>query len=189
MFSNYTVILDSCVLYPAQLRDLLLSLAGTGLFRARWTDQIHEEWIEAVLKNNPSVTREKLERTRSLMDQAVPDCLVTGYESMVDGLRLPDANDRHVLAAAIRSGADAIITANLKHFPAEILEKLGMEALHPDDFVVYQVDLQPELAVGAIAEQRARLRRPPKSAEEFLISLEPFVPRTVARLRGQMDRL
>jgi hypothetical protein len=98
--SGFTAIFDACVLYPAPLRDLLLSLAQTELFRARWTNDIHEEWIRSVLKDRPDLAP-NLQRTRELMDTAVPDCLVTGYQSLIDSLKLPDPQDRHVLAAAI----------------------------------------------------------------------------------------
>lgn len=100
--ANFAAVYDACVLYPAPLRDLLLRLALTDLFRARWTDRIHEEWIRSVLENRPDLKPEQLERTRQLMNQAVPDCLVTGYEGLIDQLELPDPDDRHILAAAIR---------------------------------------------------------------------------------------
>ena len=75
--TNFTAIFDACVLYPAPLRDFLLRLAMTELFRARWTDRIHEEWMRSVLNNRKDLSAEQLERTRQLMDRAVPDCLVT----------------------------------------------------------------------------------------------------------------
>lgn len=80
MASNFVAVFDACVLYPAPIRDLLLRLAVTGLFRARWSERIHDEWIQAVLRNRQDLKREQLDRTRELMDQAVPDCLVSGYE-------------------------------------------------------------------------------------------------------------
>lgn len=93
---------DANVLYPSELRNLLMHLALTGLFRARWSAAVHEEWISSLLANRPDLTREKLERTRRLMDQHAGDALVTGYEHLISGLQLPDPNDRHVVAAAIR---------------------------------------------------------------------------------------
>ena len=92
------VLYDACVLYPAPLRDLLMRLALTDLFQARWTDQIHDEWTRNVLANRPELTAESLARCRRLMDEHVPDCLVTGYESLIPTLSLPDPDDRHVLA-------------------------------------------------------------------------------------------
>src|SRR5438045_1156639 len=130
-----TVILDACVLYPAPLRDLLLWLAVTGLYRPRWTEMIHQEWMENLLKARPDLLRDRLERTRDLMNQAVPDCLVLGHEGLINGLSLPDPHDRHVLAAAIHGGAEGIVTYNLADFPATALTAHGILAQHPDDFI------------------------------------------------------
>lgn len=188
MFSNYTALFDSCVLYPAQLRDVLLTLAGTGLFRARWTDAIHEEWMAAVAART-GVDRSRLERTRALMDRAVPGCLVTGYEGLIGSLTLPDPNDRHVLAAAIVARADVIVTQNLKDFPEERLRTYDIEVQHPDDFVFYQLDLQADVVLGALHAQRRRLKNPPVSGAQFLDALEKFLPLTVGVLRDRMDRL
>ena len=87
--SSFTVLYDSCVLYPAPLRDLLMQLALTDLFRAKWTDAIHEEWMRNVAADRPDLSRAQLERTRDLMNANVRDCLVTGFEPLVDAL--PDA--------------------------------------------------------------------------------------------------
>lgn len=107
---------DACVLYPAPLRDLRMHLALSDLFPAKWTNDIHNEWIGDVLKDRPDLTLQRLERTRTLMNSHVRDCLVTNYEELIPALTLPDPNDRHVLAAAIRSGSDVIVTYNLKDF-------------------------------------------------------------------------
>ncbi len=131
---------DANILYPAPLRDLFIRLAQAGLVRARWTETIHDEWIRNVLKNNPSLSAERLARTRSLMNEAVRDCLVTGYEELIASLSLPDPDDRHVLAAAIRAGADVIVTYNLTDFPADTLARFDIEAQHPDDFLVCLLD-------------------------------------------------
>ena len=98
---SFTAVYDACVLYPAQLRDFLMRLALTGLFRARWTDDIHAEWMTSLLDNRPDLTREQLERTRNLMDANVLDCKVEDYQLLIPSLNLPDPNDRHVLAAAL----------------------------------------------------------------------------------------
>lgn len=119
--ANFVAVYDACVLYPAPLRDLLVRLALTGLFRAKWSSQIHDEWTRSALKSRPDLSLDRLQRTRDLMDRAVPDCLVTGHEGLIEQLKLPDPNDRHVLAAAIRSQAGVIVTFNLKDFPTEAL--------------------------------------------------------------------
>ena len=105
--NRFTVVYDACVLYPAPLRDLLMRLALTDLYRARWSDQIYQEWMTAVLRNRPDLSREQLERTRSLMNAHVRDALVNGHQPLIPALELPDPDDRHVLAAAIKCGADA----------------------------------------------------------------------------------
>ena len=99
--ASFTAFYDADVLYGSQLRNLMMHLAMTGLFRARWSDAVHEEWMTRLLENRPDLTREKLERTRMLMDKHAEDALVTGYEDLIEGLRLPDPDDRHVLAAAM----------------------------------------------------------------------------------------
>jgi hypothetical protein len=138
-----TAVYDANILYPAPLRDLFIRLAQAGLVRARWTETIHDEWLRNVLKDNLRLSPERLARTRSLMNEAVRDCLITGYEELIDSLALPDPDDRHVLAAAIRAGAGIIVTYNLADFPADTLARFDIEAQHPDDFLVSLLDAAP----------------------------------------------
>ncbi|MBI4579908.1 MAG: PIN domain-containing protein [Planctomycetes bacterium] len=190
MVATFTAIYDASVLYPAPLRDLLLHLALTDLFQARWTQVIHEEWIEALLADRPDLSRERLERTRQLMDASVLDCLVEGYEDLVPGLQLPDPDDRHVLAAAIRVGADVIVTANLKHFPPSSLAAYGIDAQHPDQFVRHLVDLAPGPVCVAVKTHRQSLKTPPKTIAEYLETPQRHsLPETVAALRAFEDLL
>src|SRR3954464_11109127 len=105
------------VLYPAPLRGLLMQLAVADLFQARWTDEIHDEWIRNVLSDRPDIRPESQARCRELMNRHVPDCLVVGYETLIPTLVLPDPDDRHVLAAAIHAQAEVIVTFNLRDFP------------------------------------------------------------------------
>jgi len=170
--ATYTALYDACVLYPAPLRDLLVSLAGTALFRARWTDQIHEEWIRNVVKKNPELTRDKLNSTRDKMNFAVQDSLITGYEPLVEALELPDPDDRHVLAAAIVGRANVIVTFNTRDFPTTVLQPFGIEAQHPDDFVLHQIDLHHPIVCKAVKVMRARMKNPTVSAATLLEILE-----------------
>jgi PIN domain len=105
-------------------------------------------------------------------DKQASDALVTGYEDLIPSLRLPDPNDRHVLAAAIRGRADVIVTMNLKDFPAEVLAPFGLEAQHPDEFALHLFDLAPGRVVAAAQMHRQSLRKPPKTVEEYLDTLE-----------------
>lgn len=185
-----TAVYDANVLYPAPLRDLFIRLAQAGLVRARWTEAIHEEWVRNVLADNPSLSAERLTRTRTLMNEAVRDCLVTGYEDLVESLTLPDPDDRHVLAAAIRANAEVIVTFNLKDFPATALASYNIEAQHPDEFLVSLFDAAPGPVCGAVKRQREGLRNPPKTAEELLATLEnQGLVQTVSRLRQFADLL
>ncbi len=166
--SPFTVIYDACVLYPAPLRDFLMWLALSGRFRARWSAQIHEEWKRNLLKNRSDITPEQLDRTSALMDRAIPDALVTGHDVLVPGLNLPDADDRHVLSAAIRCNASVIVTFNERDFPESALSPFGIEAQHPDEFVENLFDLDPAAVVAAAQRQRAQLKNPAMDTEAYL---------------------
>jgi hypothetical protein len=149
-----------------------MRLALTDLYRARWSDQIHEEWTTAVLRNRSDLSRAQLERTRSLMNAHVRDALVDGYQPLIPALELPDPDDRHVLAAAIKCGADLIVTFNLDDFPDEVLASYGLGACHPDPFLVDQLNLDAERVFMAMRQHRASLKNPAKTVEEYLATLE-----------------
>jgi hypothetical protein len=179
----FIAVYDACVLFPAPLRDFLLRLANTGLFRARWTDLILDECFRNVAAKR-GAKPEALARTRTLMNLAVEDALVTNYEPLIDGLTLPDAGDRHVLAAAIRCGAQVIVTSNLDDFPTDALARYDIEAQHPDEFAIHLIDLDPGAVARVVQEQAADLRRPPRSARDLLTTLaEQGLVRTAAALR------
>lgn len=165
--------LDACVLYPAPVADALISMHVAGLYTAKWTAKIDEEWLNAVLRTRPEI-REGLERRRDAMHAAVPDWEVeaASYEALIPGLALPDANDVHVLAAAIAGRVDCIVTANSRDFPPAVLAVHGLEVIHPDDFLVYQLDLDPIPSLAAFKEMRQRLRNPALDAEAFAAVLE-----------------
>ncbi len=165
-------VLDACVLYPPSLRDLLMRVAVAGAYEPRWTEQIHDEWTRNVLVDNSDVTPAQLDRTRRLMSLAVPKGLVSGSEALVPALSLPDANDRHVLAAAIKANAAVIVTFNLSDFPATTLEAYGIEPLHPDVFLSALFDDDPELFLRAVQTHRASLKSPPKTASDYIQTLK-----------------
>lgn len=161
-----------------------MQLVQTGLFRAKWTDQIHQEWIDNLLENRPQLLRSKLERRRDLMNKHAEACLVTHYEDLIPTLQLPDPDDRHVLAAAIRGRADVIVTNNLSDFPRDTLAKFGIEVQHPDRFFTHLLDLDPTAVCIAAKQHRERLNNPRKTVSEYLETLEAAgLPQTVARLK------
>jgi predicted nucleic acid-binding protein len=165
---NFTGFLDASVLYSAPLRDLLLELAVADLYRAKWSDAVIDEWINALLEDRPDLTRAQLERTRTLMNLHVRDAVVRDYEDLIEVIDLPDKDDRHVLAAAIRGRADLIVTSNLKHFPAHKLVHWGLEAQHPDEFLVHQFHLSQPVFLQAVRRVRLRLKKPSKAVDEYL---------------------
>ncbi|MGE8372738.1 MAG: PIN domain-containing protein [Pseudomonas putida] len=181
--SPFTAIYDANVLYPAPLRDFLMNLALTGIYRARWSAGIHDEWKRNLLLNRPDLTHEHVDRTSSLMDAAVPDALVTDYDSLVEGLDLPDEDDRHVLAAAIKCNASVIVTFNLKDFPKAVLGVFDIEPLHPDDFIADLWDLDKAAVLEAAQRQRISLKNPPHSVQQYLDRLlQQKLPETVKLL-------
>jgi predicted nucleic acid-binding protein len=149
-----------------------MELALTDLFRAKWSSMIHDEWINAVLANRSDLSRADLARTRELMDLNVRDCLVTNFEDLIPAVQLPDPNDRHVLAAAIRGRADVIVTYNLKDFPDKELNKYGIAAQHPDEFLSHLLDLATGTVCAAARVHRQRLKNPPKAVEQYFETLE-----------------
>jgi predicted nucleic acid-binding protein len=166
--SRYTVVLDACVLYPAPVCDALLSLAVQGLYHARWTAQITREFVSNIAKNRPDLTEARLMSRAQKMAAAIPDSQIEGYERFLNVMTLPDPKDNHVVAAAIAGHADAIVTFNLKDFPQKQMASLGIEAQHPDEFIVNQLHLNPIEALKAINTQRQRLVSPPQSALDLI---------------------
>lgn len=150
-----------------------MSLHLAGLYTARWSAHIDNEWMRGVLRTRPEL-KERLMRRRDAMHRAVPDWEVqpASYEALMPCITLPDPDDVHVLATAIAGHADCIVTANLKDFPAEVLDRHWLEVIHPDDFIVFQLDLDTLGALAAFKEMRARLHKPALGPEEFAHTLE-----------------
>lgn len=183
------VVLDACVLFPAPLRDFLMHLALLDVFQARWTDEIHAEWIRNVLEMRPDLTEKQLNRTKDLMNSHVRDCLVENYENLIDNITLPDENDHHVLAAAIQSKAEIILTFNLRDFPNNILEKYNLKAVSPDKLLSELFDSNEDNFNLAFERQLKSLKNPPKTAQELLQMLESQrLEKTVEKLRNYRDK-
>ncbi|MBZ6391857.1 MAG: PIN domain-containing protein [Pantoea dispersa] len=179
----FPVVFDACVLYPSPLRDLLMHLGLTDLCQPKWSDDIQDEWTRNLLANNPEYKEEKLARTVRLMNTALPDANVTNYQPIIDGLNLPDPDDRHVLAVAIKSQSEIIVTANLKDFPAEILSPYGIEAMHPDEFIVDLLDLNASHVFKAVNRARTSMSKPPMNVDDYLDCLfRQQLPLTVIEL-------
>lgn len=168
----FTVIYDACVLYPNTLRDLLIRIAQSGLVHAKWTNKIVDEVFENLRKNRPDLPTGALDRTRKLMTSAVPDWSVSNYEPLIAALDLPDAGDRHVLAAAIRARAQVIVTNNVRDFPESALSCWDVEAKRADDFVVDQLGLNATVVWACVQQIAHSWRNPPSTVGDVLASLE-----------------
>jgi hypothetical protein len=164
----YTAVLDACVLVPVSLADTLLRVAEKGLYRPLWSGRILAEAQGAIEEIRPGTD---VTKRFAGMRQAFSDAMVTGWEALQDGIFLPDPDDRHVVATAIRGGAHGIITANLADFPASALDPLGLESGHPDDFLLDQLDLSPSTILQVIREQAADTRRPPLTRHDLAATL------------------
>ena len=182
----FVALYDANVLYPGSLRDLLVRLGQSGLFQAKWTEQTLDETFVAIARDQPELEG-KLTRTRRLMNEAIADVMVTGYEPLIPSLDLPDPDDRHVLAAAIVCNAQIIVTANLRHFPDAGLERFNIEAQSPDEFVINLIELAPALVVNIMKDQALALTRPKTTFEELLERLRGAgLPRATAAIRQQL---
>lgn len=182
--SHFTAVLDANVLHSQPLTSLLLELAEARLYRPAWSQDIHAEWRRSVLRARPDVDPAALDRRRVAMDSALPDACVSGYAPLIEVLTLPDPDDRHVLAAAVRAKAQVIVTFNECDFPADTLAGFDLVAQHPDVFVRYLVGLQPALVRARIEQMLQGWRKPPNTPEAFIDALERAgLPDTAAALR------
>jgi len=167
-FEPSVAVFDACILYPFHLRNILIQLAVDRLVEARWTDQIHDEWIRNLASRGPAIPTERLQNTRKLMNTALPSASVDGYKEYVPRVTLPDPDDRHVVAAGIAAGASIILTWNLRHFPIRELKKFGLRRETPDAFVSGLYDTVPDLVIGSLANARRNLTKTRLSASDFI---------------------
>ncbi|MEV6983841.1 PIN domain-containing protein [Sphaerisporangium sp. NPDC051017] len=165
------VVYDACALYGNTVRDLLIRVGRARLVQPRWTYQILDE-LDRALAKRPAATDAKRQRLRTLMLQAVADCLVTDFEPLIDGLKLPDPDDRHVLAAAIKTGAEIIVTSNLQDFPAEVLSSWGIVAKSPDEFLLDLIDIADRVVFSCVQQIVDQRINPPETLDEVLRQLE-----------------
>lgn len=186
---RFVVVLDANVLYPFRTRDALLRFAEAGLFRARWSERIQAEWKTALLRSKPD-TEASLDAQIAAMHRAFPEACVTGAEGLIDSLNLPDPEDRHVLATAIRAGAEHIVTENLRDFPADALQQYGITAVSADDFLSSTFELYPAEALAAMRTMRNEYRNPAFSTDAFIFDLQAKgLPKLASMLKPHIDLL
>ena len=165
------VVLDANLLYPFHLRNFLVQFGVDGIIAPQWTRRIHEEWIGNLVAAGRA-SADRLQRTRELMDRALPDADVQGWGLHMAGLVLPDPDDRHVLAAALAAGAGTILTMSLKDFPTSALAVCGVQAVHPDGFLRDLHADDPELVRASAEAAHANLSRSTPSFADYLDALE-----------------
>lgn len=164
------VVYDACVLYPLGLRNVVVQCAVDRLVHARWSDDIHEEWTRNLLARNPRLERGRLDRTRRLMEAAVPGASVTGHRRLIPSVSMPDPDDRHVVAAAIEAGAEAIVSAD-RHFRDSDLQSHGLVVWRPNAFLMGLYRADPETTVASMAKARLNLRRSTPAPADFIALL------------------
>lgn len=185
----FVVILDANVLYPFRIRDVLLTFAHEGLFRARFTEEIMYEWTKNLVQQKPELEESVISQAR-MIRQTFDECFVTGHMSLIDGLEMPDKDDRHVLAAAIRCSAQVIVTENRRDFPPDLLEEYDIEVLGADDMLVSTYELFPVEAARALGRVRRRYKNPSMTVSEFLLDLtRAGLPKLAAVARRDIEAL
>jgi hypothetical protein len=188
-FEPAVAVFDACILYPFHLRNILVQAATDQLVVARWTDEIHDEWMRNVAAAR-DIPMAKLQRLRLAMNDAFPTATVTGYDEHIAAVKLPDPDDRHVVAAGIASGAALILTWNLRHFPVKELQKFGLRRETPDDFLSGLYDEVPDLVIGSLANARQNLTRTNVSAPDYINVLHrQSLLRLATRAQGHLSDL
>lgn len=155
------VVLDAWVLVPIALADTLLRRSERDLYRPLWSARIVAEATDAIVDIHPEIPPERVRARFAAMDDAFEDACVEGWETLEHTVTLPDVDDRHVVAAALGGRADAIVTANVGDYPTRVLGPLDIEVVHPDDFLLDQLDLAPRIVLDVLREQAAHTRQHP----------------------------
>ncbi|MYA88713.1 MAG: PIN domain-containing protein [Boseongicola sp. SB0662_bin_57] len=186
---RFVVLLDANVLYPFRKRDVLLRFYDAGLFRARWTERVLDEWSRSLLKAHPNL-KSNVEAQQDKIRDLFPEAIVSGFEHLEAGLNLPDADDRHVLAAAILCGAQHIVTDNIRDFPSAELDQFDIKAIEADEFLSRTFDLYKAEAMRVLRELRSHYSNPPFTPSEFVFDLTAKgMPKLAARVRKRRDFL
>lgn len=167
--AHFTCVLDTNIIYPIEIRDIIFWFAYYELFTVKWSGHIFEEW-ESVMERK-GVSPDEIKKRTDVANKAFPDALVTNYESLIGCLELPDEKDKHVLAAAIKTNANVIVTNNLKDFPNDYLAKFSLIAKSADDFIADIIDLNQGKAIEAFKEMVLRRRNPDLDEYEVLDNL------------------
>lgn len=184
--SSFGVVLDTATLFPASLRDTLLRLADEGFYKPYWTEEILEELRRNLVKKN-ATTEEGALKVLGAMKRYFPEAMIAqeSYRPILGSMK-NNKKDRHVLAAAVISHSQTIVTPNLKDFPEQALSPFGIEAQPPDTFLIYQFDLYPERVTNIIINQAAVLNKPTMTTSDLLGRLALHVPKFAQVVRENL---
>ncbi len=186
---RFVVVLDANVLFPFTKRDALLRFAEAGLFRARWSSEILDEWTRNLIAKKPHIEDSVRSQVQAMSD-AFPEACIDGGLRMIDGLHLPDENDRHVLATAIVVGAEQIVTDNLKDFPENALDEFGISAVSADDFLASTFELYQPDALTVMRKMRFAYNNPAYLPNAFILHLQTNgLPKLAAMLKPHIESL
>lgn len=166
---RFTAVLDTNVVYPVIIRDLLFWFAHYDLYTPKWSKHIFDEWKRVTQEKD--VSEEDANKRLQKANEAFPDALVINYEGLINQLKLPDENDRHVMAAAIKTNANLIVTNNIKDFPEEYLRSFGLSVKTADDFLTDIIDLNQDQAIAAFKEMVLNKKSPKMDEFEVLNQL------------------
>ncbi len=185
----FLVLVDACAMVPVRARDVMLTFDRHGLFRARLTSDVMDEWDRALVARM-GIAKENVAEQRRLIETAFEANFVFGYHGLIAGLTLPDKDDRHVLAAAIKCSAQHIVTHNHHDFPADVLEEYDLTTISPDEFLANTFELYPTQALKALRGIRTKFKNPAMNPSEFVLDLTAQgLPRLAARARDGIEFL
>ena len=192
IIGDYSAVLDACVLHPVWLRDALLWMAEEGLYRPLWSNTILDEMQTSLTRRFPDIAAEKIAAMRATMIENFEDAMVEIPVALLEFKQelLPDPKDNHVLFAALCGHADAIVTANVKDFPRDLLKTYGLEVRHPDDFLLNIISLDGRRAVAALQNHRQAWSKSMPTAQAYVDkALASNLIQTYAKLQEYIDVL
>lgn len=187
--ARYSAFLDACVLVPIALADTLLRLAEAGLYRPLWSDRVLDEVVDAIEAIHPQLASGPARSRADAMQASFEDACVRDWEDLVAGISLPDPDDRHLVAAALQGRADMIVTANVRDFPTEAWSRWASRSSTPTNFLLNQLDLEPDLTIATLRRQATATRRPAITTKALLDHLAKCgVPAFASAAAGQLWR-
>ena len=189
MASALLAVTDACVLVPAALNDFLMGAAEAGLFQMRWTDDIFSMKSWRTLISDIGISEAQAERRIAAMKRTLPDALITSHRRLIASMPAEvDEKDRHVMAAAVKSGAPVIVTSNLRDFPASALALYAIEAQSPDDFLMDLYLTDADAVAEIIKTQAAELIRKPRTPLQVIEAIGLQAPSFATLMRPTFDK-